>query len=351
MRSMLFDRAANVEPRDEKMELALKALADYDAKNASLLQAGDKPSIARYYVNRIPLLRAIVEESKNEDEKLGYNKQVVDSLISALRSGQYPDGRKPLEATIKKEGRLASYAAYSLIDADFAIRNDDDGANFVANQKKWMAELEKFLDTFPDSDEAAPVLYHLANANEFNADEAKAREQYTRLVKDYSATETGKKAAGALRRLDLAGKSLALAGPGLQNETVDSSKYRGKPVLIVFWASWATPVKQDLPDLIKLYDKRKKDGLQIIGVNLDNDRAELAAFLKEHQISWPQIFEAGGMDSRLAVDYGIILLPSMFLVDSEGKVVNRNLRTSAEVDRQLEKMLAAKPASVAVDRN
>ena len=151
-------------------------------------------------------------------------------------------------------------------------------------------------------------MFHLANANEFNADEAKAREQYGRLVKDYSATDAGKKAAGALRRLDLVGKPLAITGTGLQNDTVDSSKYRGKPVLIVFWASWATPVKQDLPELIKLYEKHKKDGLQIIGVNLDNDRAELDAFLKEHQISWPQIFEPGGMESRLAVDYGIILL-------------------------------------------
>jgi thiol-disulfide isomerase/thioredoxin len=194
------------------------------------------------------------------------------------------------------------------------------------------------------------VLFHLANANEFNADEAKAREQYGRLVKDYSATEAGKKAAGALRRLDLAGKPLSIVGTGLQNDTVDSSKYRGKPVLIVFWASWASPVKQDLPELIKLYEKHKKDGLQIIGVNLDNERAELDAFLKDNQIAWPQIHEAGGMESRLAVDYGIILLPSMFLIDSDGKVVHRNLRTSADVERQLEKVLAAKPADVAIDR-
>jgi thiol-disulfide isomerase/thioredoxin len=350
LRSMLFDRAGNVEPRDEEMELALKALADYDAKNAPLLQNGDKKGIARYHVNRIPFLRELVKKSKNPDEKVSYNKQVVDSLISALRTGLYPEGRKPLEAIIKEGDRLASYAAYSLIDADFAMKNDEDGANFVANQKKWMAELEKFLERFSETEEAAPVLFHLANANEFNADEAKAHEQYERLVKDYSATEAGKKAAGALKRLDLAGKPLTIAGTGLDSETVDSSKYRGKPVLIVFWASWATPVKQDLPELVKLYDKHKKDGLEIIGVNLDNDRAELAAFVKEHRIAWPQIFEAGGMESRLAVDYGIILLPSMFLVDSEGKVVNRNLRTSGEVDRQLSKMLANKPAGVAVDR-
>ena len=85
----------------------------------------------------------------NEDEKLGYNKQVVDSLISALRTGLYPNGRKPLETIIKEGGKLASYAAYSMIDADFAIRNDEPSANFVANQKKWMAELEQFLDKIP----------------------------------------------------------------------------------------------------------------------------------------------------------------------------------------------------------
>ena len=201
MRSMLFDRADNAEPRDEAMELALKALADYDMKNAPLLQSGDKESIARYHVDRVPLLRDIVKASKNADEKLGYNKQVVDSLIAALRTGLYPQGRKPLEAIVDDGGKLASYAAYSLIDADFAIKNDEAGANFLANQKKWMADLEEFLKKFPESDEAPPVLFHLANANEFNAEEAKAREQYGKLVeglrRDRSRQESGRRAAAA----------------------------------------------------------------------------------------------------------------------------------------------------------
>ncbi len=350
MRSMLFDRANSVEPRDEAMELALKRLADYDTKNAPLLSAGDKENIARYHVGRVPILRDIAKLCKSEDEKLGYNKQVVDSLIAALRTGHYSQGRKPLDAIVFDAGKLGSYASYSLIDADFAIMNDDPGANFVSNQKKWMEKLEEFLTKFPDSDEAPSVLFHLANANEFNAEEAKARQQYGKLVESYPATDAGKKAAGAIRRLELQGKVLAITGTGLQNDTVDSARFRGKPLLVVFWASWATPVKQDLPGLIKIYDKYKKNGLQIVGVNLDNERGELDAFLKEHELAWPQIFEPGGMESRLAVDYGIILLPSMFLVDGEGKVVNRNLRTSAEVDRQLEKLLAGKPASVAIDR-
>jgi thiol-disulfide isomerase/thioredoxin len=194
-------------------------------------------------------------------------------------------------------------------------------------------------------------LFHLANANEFNAEEKKAREQYGKLVDGYPATDVGKKAAGALRRLDLVGKSLAIKGTGLQNEIVDSSPYLGKPVLIVFGASWASPVKQDLPELIKVYNKYHGRGLEIIGVDLDNDRGELDAFLKENHLAWRQIFEAGGMDSRLAVEYGIISLPTMFLVDAQGKVVNRNLRNSSEVERQVEKLLPAKQAGIADRRD
>jgi thiol-disulfide isomerase/thioredoxin len=350
IRALLFDRPSNVEPRDEVLDAALKALADYDIKNATLLQAGEKEKIARYHLGRITLLRDLVKKSSNPDEQLGYNKQVVDSLVAALRTGSYPQGRKPLGEIVGAGGKLGSYAAYSAIDADFAIKNDEPGANVLANQKKWMSDLEDFLVKFPDADEIPSVLLHLANANEFNAEETKAREQYGKLVEGYAATDAGKKAAGALRRIDLAGKPLAIKGTGLQNETVDSSQFIGKPVLIVFGASWASPVKQDLPELKKVYEKYRGRGLQIVGINLDNERSDLDAFLKEQKLAWPQIFEPGGMESRLAVEYGIISLPTMFLVDAEGKVVHRNLRTSAEVDRQLEKLLASKPAGVALER-
>ncbi len=142
-----------------------------------------------------------------------------------------------------------------MIDAEFAMENDAPGANVLANQKKWMADLDEFLKKFPNSDEVPPVLLHLANANEFSMEEKKAREQYGKLVEGYAATDAGKKAAGALRRLDLNGQSLVIKGTGLQNEAIDTSQFRGKPVLIVFWASWASPVRLDLPELIKVYDK------------------------------------------------------------------------------------------------
>ena len=346
IRAMLFDRANNVEPRDEAVDAALKALADYDVKNAALLQTGQNDKIARYNVGRVPLLRGIVKASKNPDDQLNYNKQVVDSLVAALRTGLYAQGKKTIDALIADGGKLGSYAAYCLIDAEFAMENNAAGANILANQKKWMADLDEFLKKFPNSDEVPLVLLHLANANEFSMEDKKAREQYGKLVDGFAATDAGKKAAGALRRLDLAGTPLVLKGTGLQSESIDTSQYHGKPVLIVFWASWAAQVKADLPDLTKLYDKYHSRGLQIVGVNLDNERTELDQFLQQNKLAWPQIFEGGGMDSRLSIDYGIISLPTIFLVDGQGKAVHVYGR-SIDVEKELEKLLPTKEAGIA----
>ena len=119
------------------------------------------------------------------------------------------------------------------------------------------------------------------------------------------------------------------------------AQYRGKAVLVVFWANWASPFKAELPELKKIAAKYHDRGLEVIGVNLDNERAEVDAFLKENALAWPQIFEGGGLEGRLAVEYGITSVPTMFLADKQGKVVNRNIRTAADVDRQLEKLLGA----------
>ena len=351
LRAMIYDRANNVQPRDEAVDTALKALADYDGKNANLMQGGPRDR-AQYYVGRIPHLRAVVKASKSPEDKLIYDKQVVDSLVGALRTGQYPQGRPLVEKLVGEGGKLGSYSAYSLIGADFAMKNEDAGANVLANQKAWMADLEGFLAKHPGADEVPDVLLQLASANEFNGEEEEAHKRYSRVLKDYAASEAAKKAAGSLRRLELIGKVLDLKGTGLQNEVIDTTQYRGKTVLVVFWASWATPVKAELPELKKIGEKYRDRGLEVIGVNLDNERAEVDAFLKENPLSWPQIFEGGGLEGRLAIEYGITSVPTMFLADAQGKVINRNMHNAADVDRQLEKLLAAQKgtAGVALDQ-
>ena len=332
-------------------DLAIKALADYDTANSKIQAEGGKKEIAQFHVGRIPLLRAVVKVLKSPEDQLIYNKQIVDSLAAAYQTGVYPNGLTLLESLEKEGGPLASYAAFRKLSAEFTAKNDEAGSDVMKNQKAWMADLKAFLESYGKSEEAPDALLQLGSASEFNAEEDDARVFYQKLADDFPQTEPGKKGAGALRRLDLVGKSFVLKGAGLKNEGVDTTQYKGKTILVAFWAGWAEPVRVDLPALKKVYEKHHAKDFEIIGVNLDNDRADLDAFLKENPLPWPQIFEPGGTDrNRLAVEYGIIALPTMILIDSEGKVVNRNIRTAADLDRQLEKLAKSKADPVALEK-
>lgn len=331
--------------RSPELDAALAKLADFDAKQGGAVAPRE---IAEFHRGRILLLRDVLKHVKDPQEQLAFEKQIVDSLAAAYQVGLYPKGLELLDMFVKKGDKIGSYAAFRRISADFALKNNE-GGNVMANQKEWMGNLVGFYTKYPKAEEAPDALLQLASANEYNAEEDEAKKYYEQLVADFPGTDSGKKAAGALKRLDLVGKPLVLKGPNLRNEPIDLSQYRGKTVLVTFWASWAEPFKRELPQLLKLAEKHQSQGFEIVGVCLDPEPKELELFLKENPLPWPQIFIAGGLEKNpLAFDFGIIALPTMILVDSQGKVVNRNIRSASELERQLEKALAGRGAGVAL---
>lgn len=332
--------SAGGEGPNPKLEEALKELGEYDVKNAEKYTSDDKKAVAEYYTGRIALLQKILGVAKSDDTL--YRKQVVDSYAAAYQTGAYPKGAEELDAIIKEGGKVASHAAFRKILADYALQSDSPDANLLAIQKKLLEDLEAFVKQYPESEEAPDALLQLAHANEFNADEEGAKSYYNQLAEKYPKSEPGKKATGALRRLNLVGQPLELKGQGIDGKPVDVAALRGKTVLVVFWASWADQAKRDLPELKKVADKYKDKNFAVVGVNVDNDRNAALGVINEQGLSgWPQIHEPGGIEGRPAQEFGIMSLPTMFLVDPEGKVLSRGLRLPTEVDKQLDKELAA----------
>jgi peroxiredoxin len=217
----------------------------------------------------------------------------------------------------------------------------DEGGNLVQLQKDWIAKLEGFLTTYKNSDEIPEALFQLASVNEFNAEDDAAQKYYARLASEYPKTDAGKKAAGAVRRLGLVGKPIDVKGAALAGGTADAAKYQGKHLLVVFWSSTAEPVKREIPEIARVYKKYREKGFEVLGVCLDDekDRAKVEEFLRENPMPGAQILEPGGMEGHLANEYGIISLPTMFLVDPQGKVVNRNIRLATEAEKTLDKNL------------
>ncbi len=347
IRAEIFGRESRTDlaGQDPALEAAIKELAAYDEKHAG---SSTDEQLAKFHVGRIRLLQAVVKLVKTPEDKLVYKKSIVDSLAAAYITGLYPKALELIDIFVKDGDKIGSYAAFRRIYAVFAAKNAD--GNALAVQKKWMTDLKEFCEKYPEADETPDALFQLASVNEYNAEEEDARKYYQQLAQRFPNSEPGKKASGALKRLDLVGKAYTVKGPNLNNEVIDTSRLRGKPILLTFWSTGVESFKRDLPELEKVYKKHHDRGFEIVGVCLDQQSKDLEEFLKDHPLPWPQIYVPGGMDKNpLANDLGIVVWPTMILVDSDGKVVNRNIRSAADLEKQLEKVLGVKTSGVALD--
>ncbi|MDX1440005.1 MAG: TlpA disulfide reductase family protein [Rubricoccaceae bacterium] len=114
-------------------------------------------------------------------------------------------------------------------------------------------------------------------------------------------------------------------GTDLKGETWTHDSLKGKATLIHFWARWCGPCIRELEYLKTAYAALPADDFQIIGVNLDTiGPDELARFLDENDILWPQIHEGKGFDSPLARRYGVRGIPLLLLLDKDGSIVRVN---------------------------
>jgi len=124
---------------------------------------------------------------------------------------------------------------------------------------------------------------------------------------------------------DFSGKSLKL------------SDYRGRVVLLYFWATWCKPCIAELPSLLELYrefgasekNHDSKGDFEIIGVSLDQDREALKRFAESEQLPWPQLFDGGGWNMQIAQQYRVTSLPRTFLIDEKGLIRHVDLRGAA----------------------
>jgi peroxiredoxin len=112
-------------------------------------------------------------------------------------------------------------------------------------------------------------------------------------------------------------------------------------VLVHYWSTDCEPCKVDLAQIRELFGKYGPKKFAVIGVALDGDKAKLAKFLKAKPLPWPQLHESGGLDSRLAEEFGVLALPTMMLVDAKGNVVDRNVSIT-DLERKLEAVLDGK---------
>jgi thiol-disulfide isomerase/thioredoxin len=115
--------------------------------------------------------------------------------------------------------------------------------------------------------------------------------------------------------------------------------FKGKVVLIDFWATWCGPCRGELPNVIALYQTYHPQGFEIIGVSLDDDKNTMLSFTQKMGMGWQQYFDGKGWNNDLAKKYGIHSIPMTFLLDRNGVIIGTGLR-GENLSAALEKAFA-----------
>ncbi|NBX30469.1 thioredoxin, partial [bacterium] len=331
--------AAEGPSQDERLKPLMAKLQDIENKMAGA-DGGRRKELA---VEQLAVIDQVVRSCAEADRGF-WVRQLVETLSAYVQEGLVPDGIGRLEKLVEAaagDDRLAAFIAFRLAQARYSADMQQSGADGEKLQNQWFDSLKTFVETYPQAPEASEAMLQLAFRDEFEGREKESIDRYQQIVTNFADSPQARKAAGAVRRLESVGKPLTLTGTSIDGRTFSVEAFRGVPVLVHYWSTDCEPCKVDLAQIRELQAKYGPKKFGVVGVALDGDKAKLAKFLQAKPLPWPQLHEPGGLDSRLAEEYGVLALPTMMLVDAKGNVVDRNVSIT-ELERKLEAVLGAK---------
>ncbi len=244
-------------------------------------------------------------------------KELIGKVQTKLKEGQKTE--KDLNAELKEFDALLA-------------KHKDEKTDDVAQIAIMKAML--YLQVFEDNDKGLPML--------------------KKIKSDFPETEAGKKVDEMIASLEKQGESKKIQNglvvgakfpdfseKDLEGKPLSIANYKGKVVLVDFWATWCGPCVSELPNVLKAYEKYHAKGFEIIGISLDSKEDALTKFIKTKNMTWPQYFDGKGWANKLAGVYGVGSIPATYLLDGEGKIVAKNLRGPA-LEAELAKLLEKK---------
>lgn len=234
---------------------------------------------------------------------------------------------KAFETFVKDAGELiqAVQADRSLVEANME-KLHKMSQEFMANVKPFridhfhlMNSVASVLQSNGQYERAKSLLAEIKTASESYSDKEIAGQMASMID-------------SSLKKLNIMGSSMEIAGKTVGGEDFNLEQYKGKVVLVDFWATWCDPCIAELPNVKENYKKYHDQGLEIVGVSLDEakSQADVAKFLTDNDMPWVNLFStdeaATGWQHPLATKYGINSIPATFLIDREGKVIAMDVR-------------------------
>jgi len=129
-----------------------------------------------------------------------------------------------------------------------------------------------------------------------------------------------------------------LSLPDANGKTVTLSSFKGKYVLVDFWASWCLPCRKENPNVVQAYNKYKNKNFTIMGVSLDKQKEDWLGAIETDKLSWTQVSDLQEWNSAAVSIFNFSGIPFNILVDPDGKIIAQSLRGDS-LEKKLEEVL------------
>lgn len=300
--------------------ISLKELSINGINNS--LQFILEPGVTNITVYKDSIQKSIVDGGQNNTDFQNY----LNGSIAIS------DEIRDLRNQANKARRAENDELYKKLSTELSSKNkafEDYYGEFIAKNPNSDFSLlllqTKLTNNNDNVDLVASSLKHLENVIEKNQRNKDIGQQ----VKSFLTEKE------ALKNVEIGKIAPEFSGPTPDGKTLALSDVKGKATIVDFWAAWCGPCRRENPNVVRVYEKYKDKGLEIIGVSLDrpNQKQRWLDAIAKDNLTWHHVSHLQYFNDPIARQYSVNSIPAMFVLDEEGRIVAKKLRGQALEDQ------------------
>lgn len=221
-------------------------------------------------------------------------------------------------------------------DYNLAVQNNDLNAqNAIRTEYQnlnttYINSLKGYIKTHPKSPVSGFIIYNdFNNPNIPLSDVEECLGFIDNSIKETKFIKLANKRLDSMRGTTVGYKANEFSQNNPEGKLVKLADFRGKYVLIDFWASWCRPCRAENPNVVTAYNKFKDKGFTVLGVSMDSNREPWLNAIQQDNLTWTHVSDLKGWGNEVGKLYGVTGIPQNYLIDKDGKIVAKDLRGPA----------------------